>query len=175
MRANSVARRYAQATFDVAREVGDPQGWLIQLQAVASATSEPELAASLRSPNIPEAVKAKAVEQVFPDLPAELRNLVNLLVARNRIDILPGLCVAFEEYLDELLGRTDAEVISARPLGADELLAIQNHLNRRTGRTVKLHTSVDKSILGGVTMRVGDEVVDGSVATRLERLRQRLV
>jgi len=174
MRANSVARRYARATFEVAREKGDPQNWLTQLETVAEATSSADLAESLRSPNIADSAKVQALESAYPDLPRELGNLLRLLVDRNRIDSLPGICVAFREYLDELLGRIDADVISARALGSDELGPIQDHLNQRTGRTVRINTVVDTALIGGIVMRVGDEIIDASVASRLERLRQRL-
>jgi len=174
MRANSIARRYARATFEVAHEKGEPEGWLRQLEAVSSATSQPDLADALRSPAASDQMKVDAIVTVFPDLPGELRNLIALLVGRNRIDILPGICAAFQEYLDDLLGRVDAEVTSARPLSGDELRAIQDHLNKRTGRQVRVHISTDESLIGGIIMRVGDEVIDASVATKLDRLRQRL-
>ena len=174
MRANSVARRYARALFELAREKGNAASWLEQLEAVADATASKELAESLRSSSISEPHKIAALESVFSDLPQELRNLLRLLIARGRIDILPGICVAYREHLDELLGRVDAQVISARPLSSDEVEAIQTHLSERTGRTVTVNPAVDKDLIGGVIMRVGDEVIDASVATRLDRLRQRL-
>lgn len=174
MRATSVARRYAKATFEVAREKGDAQEWLRHIEELAAALSDQELLVILRSPNISTDQKMEAVEAVFPELPAEIKNLVRLLVERHRIDILPGVATAFGQYVDEMLGRTEADVISARGLSLEELSAIQGHLSKRTGRTVRLRTSVDPHIIGGVVMRVGDELIDASVATRLERLRQRL-
>jgi F-type H+-transporting ATPase subunit delta len=175
MRANSVARRYARALFEVAKETGDPETWLNQLETVAEATSSASLKEAMRSARIPDAGKVEAILGAFPDLARELKNLIALMVARGRIDILPGVCVAFAGYVDELLGRIGAQVTSARPLGPSELRAIQEHLAKRTGRTVTLETAVDKTLIGGIVMRVGDEVIDASVATRLERLRQRLV
>lgn len=174
MRVNSVARRYAQATFDVARSKGRPEEWLIHLQAIGDAVGDRDLAQALRSPNIPDDKKIGAIESMFPGIPQELKNLVSLLVRRGRIDILPGICAAFSTYLDELAGRIEASVVSARSLQPDELDAIKHHLNRRTGRSVNLRTFIDQSLIGGVVMRVGDEVIDASVATRLDRLRQRL-
>jgi F-type H+-transporting ATPase subunit delta len=174
VRANSVARRYARALFDVADQKGDADGWLSHLDALSAVTSDRQMTESFRNPGISDAAKIGALTQAFPDLPDEMKNLVRLLVIRNRTDILPGIAAAYTEYLDEKHGRVDAEVTSARPLSADEMAAIQEHLNKRTGLTVKVRTAVDESIIGGVVMRIGDEVIDASVATKLERMRQRL-
>jgi F-type H+-transporting ATPase subunit delta len=174
VRTTSVARRYAKAAFEVAREKGDPQSWVSRLEAVSDAVSDRELLAVLRSPSASAAHKITAIESVFPDLTPEQRNLVRILIQRHRIELLPAITAAFSGYLDEMLGRTEAGVVSARPLSGDELRAIQDHLNIRTGRTVKLKTSVDEALIGGVVMRVGDDLIDASVATKLERLRQKL-
>jgi F-type H+-transporting ATPase subunit delta len=174
MRTTSVARRYAKAAFEVAREKGDPQGWLSRLEALAATLSDQSLLPMLRSPNVTDHQKTAAIGRVFPDLTPEIRNLVRMLVQRHRVEMLPEIAAAFSQYLDDMLARTEAEVVSARSLSGDELRAIQDHLNVRTGRTVKLHTSIDKSLIGGVVIRIGDELIDASVATRLERLRQRL-
>lgn len=155
--------------------MGDTQGWLRCLEPIAEAVADKQLAEALRSPDISSDKKVRAIEEAFPDLTPELRNLIKLLVHRHRIDLLPGITVAFSEFLDDELGRTEAEVTSARTLSTDELLAIQDHLNTRTGRTVRLRTGIDEKLIGGVVIRVGDELIDASVATRLERLRQRLV
>src|SRR5581483_4389429 len=158
VRSTSVARRYARAAFEVAQEKGDPGGWLSRLEAVAEAVSDPNLAESLRNPEIPTSQKVQAIQDAFPDLTSELGNLIQLLVERDRIDLLPGIATAFSEYLDAELGRTEAQVTSARSLTGDELRAIQDHLAARTGRTVKLSTAVDERLIGGVVIRVGDEL-----------------
>lgn len=174
MRTTSVARRYAKALFDVTQSVGDPQAWVSALEAVASALSDPDLADTLRSPQLSTEQKMAAVTEAFPDLPSELRNLVWLLIQRRRLDILPGVAAAFSSLVDDMLGRTEAQVVTARTLSTDELMAIGDHLKVRTGRTVKLQTSTDPALIGGIVIRIGDELIDASVATRLERLRQRL-
>jgi F-type H+-transporting ATPase subunit delta len=174
MRVNAVARRYARAAFEVARDQGDPQSWLSQLDTVAEAFSDHRLREALRTPDRPLTAKLEAVNRVFPDLRPEIRNLIEMLIGRRRAELMPQVAEGFRELVDDLLGRTSASVVSARPLQDEELTLIQQRLNERTGKTVRLSTSVDESLIGGVVIRVGDELIDASVITRLERLRQRL-
>lgn len=174
MRVNAVARRYARAAFEVAREQGDPQSWLPDLDMVAGAFSDHRLIESLRNPDRSVSAKLDAVNQAFPNLRPEIRNLVRILIGRRRAEQMPQVAAGFRELADDMMGRTNASVVSARPLQDEELTLIQRRLNERTGKTVRLSTSVDESLIGGVVIRVGDELIDASVITRLERLRQRL-
>jgi F-type H+-transporting ATPase subunit delta len=174
MRVSSVARRYARAAFEVAQDLGDPQSWLPELDMVAEAFSNHRLIESLLNPDRPMSAKVEAVNQAFPNLGPEIRNLVKLLINRRRAELMPQVTEGFRELVDDVMGRTSASVVSARPLETEELTLIQQRLNERTGKTVRLTTSVDESLIGGVVIRVGDELIDASVITRLERLRQRL-
>lgn len=174
MRVSSVARRYARAAFEVARDEGDPQSWLPELDMVAEVFSDRRLIESLLNPDRSISAKVEAVNQAFPNLRPEIRNLVKILINRRRAELMPQVAEGFRELVDDLMGRTSASVVSARPLQTEELTLIQQRLNERTGKTVRLTTSVDESLIGGVVIRVGDELIDASVVTRLERLRQRL-
>ena len=174
MRTNSIARRYAEAAFDVANDKLQAEVWLPQLEALSSRLSQPDFAEVLRSPRISNEQKVAAIEEAFSSIPAELKNLLRLLVHRNRVELVPAITAAFSRRLDDLLGRVDAEVTSARPLTDEELEAVRVHLGKRTGKTVSVHQRTDPRLIGGVIMRVGDALIDASVATRLERLRQRM-
>ncbi len=88
--------------------------------------------------------------------------------------MLPQISAAFDELVDEMMGRAHADMISARPLRQEELVLIQEKLDQRTGLTVRLSHSIDPTIIGGVIIRLNNQLIDGSVLTRLERLRQRL-
>lgn len=174
MRTTSVARRYARAAFDVASEKGAAEEWLAQLIGLGQLLADRDLLNAMRSPNVTDAQKQAVVESLVPDLAPELRNLTRLLIRRSRIDIVPAVAEAFSHYLDEARGRVEAEVTSARALSDDEMRAIEEQLNRRTGRIVTLQTALEPALIGGIVIRVGDELIDASVATRLERLRQRM-
>ncbi len=177
MRINGLARRYAKAAFDVAAAHGNnegPQSWQADLKALAEVLTDPSLAETLRSPRLTNEQKSLAIETQFPGLRPELKNLVRLLISRHRITMLPQISAAFDELVDEMMGRAHADMISARPLRQEELVLIQEKLDQRTGLTVRLSHSIDPTIIGGVIIRLNDQLIDGSVLTRLERLRQRL-
>jgi len=174
LRTTSVARRYAKATFDVARERGDPQAWLGQLEGLSQVLSDQELLVAMRSPSLSYEQKLSVITTALPDLIPELRNLVALLIQRHRIGIVPAVAAAFASYLDEMLGRAEVEVVSARPLSKEEISQVEQLLTKRTGLVVKLKTVTNSALIGGIVIRVGDELIDASVATRLERLRQGL-
>jgi F-type H+-transporting ATPase subunit delta len=174
MRPTALARRYAHAAFEVAREDGNPQEWLQELRSVAQALADEELRAALKNPAIPQAQKMEVIERLFPQLKPEVLNLLRLLLLRRRIDMLPAVVTAFEEELNAYLGRTEVEVVSARPLSPEEIDLIRDRLRNLTDRAVDLRTSVNPSLIGGIIIRLGDQLIDASVATRLERLRQQL-
>jgi F-type H+-transporting ATPase subunit delta len=102
-------------------------------------------------------------------------NLILLLLRRGRIEDLPRVAAEFRRLDHERKGITTATVISALPLEADEVRALTTRLEQSTGGHVELDVKVDPSLLGGLVVRVGDRMIDGSVRGRLERLRNRLV
>ena len=115
-----------------------------------------------------------AVAAIGPQVSRPVLNLVVLLLRRGRIELLPRVAEEFAR-LDDL--RNDvihATATSAAPLGSDELRALTARLEQLTGGRVELATDVDPSILGGVVVRLGDRLIDGSVRGRLERLRSKL-
>jgi len=101
-------------------------------------------------------------------------NLVLLLLRRGRIDLLPRVAREFARLDDLRNGVVNATATSAAPLDPDEVRALTARLQRLTGGRVELTTNVDPSLLGGVVVRLGDRLIDGSVRGRLERLRSRL-
>ena len=102
-------------------------------------------------------------------------NLIGLMLRRGRIQELPRLAAEFRRLDDERQGVARASVTSTLPLEPDELQALKERLARSTDRRVELDLTVDPSLLGGLVVRLGDRLVDGSVRSRLERLRNRLV
>ena len=101
-------------------------------------------------------------------------NLVQLLLTRGRIDLLPGVAREFARLDDLRLGVVHAAATSAAALSANDRRALTARLEQLTGGRVELVTSVDPSLLGGVVVRLGDRLIDGSVRGRLERLRGQL-
>jgi F-type H+-transporting ATPase subunit delta len=102
-------------------------------------------------------------------------NLILLLLRRGRIEDLPRVAAEFRRLDNERKGITTATATTALPLKADEVQALTTRLEQFTGGRVELDVKVDPSLLGGLVVRVGDRMIDGSVRGRLERLRTRLV
>jgi F-type H+-transporting ATPase subunit delta len=173
-RRDSAPRRYADAAFEIALRDGTVETWRRELEAAAATSTEGELERVLANPAIPLDQRVNVAEEVFASLSGAVRNLILLLVRRNRIEQLPRVAAEFARLDDRRNGLTHATATSAAPLGADEVKAITARLEELTGGKVSLETAEDPSLLGGVVVRVGDRLIDGSVRSRLERLRNQL-
>ena len=173
-RRDTAPRRYADAAFEIGLRDGTVEVWRRELDAAAALVAEGELMAALANPATPLDQRLDAGEKVFAKLSQPVRNLILLLVRRGRIEQLPRVAAEFGRRDDQRNGLTHATATSAVPLDDEEVRAIATHLEQLTGGRVALETNVDPSILGGVIVRIGDRLIDGSVRGRLERLRGRL-
>jgi F-type H+-transporting ATPase subunit delta len=173
-RRDTAPRRYADAAFEIALRDGTVEVWRRELDAAAEIAADQAVIGALASPAIPVDQRLEAAERGFARLSQPVRNLILLLVRRGRIEQLPRVAAEFGRRDDARNGLTHATATSAAPLGAEEVRAIASHLEQLTGGRVALETNVDPSILGGVVVRIGDRLIDGSVRGRLERLRGRL-
>ena len=172
----SSARRYAEAAFDLAVRDDAVADWLEQLERAAELTSSEQLDKALGNPAIPFQDRLRVLESALDrDAPKPLRNLVGLLLRRGRIELLPAVAAEFRRLHRRREGITIATVTSAMPLRDEEIQAITERLERQTGGRVELELEVDPGILGGLLVRLGDLLLDGSVRGRLERLRSRLI
>jgi F-type H+-transporting ATPase subunit delta len=175
MRPSTSARRYAEAAFDVAQSAGDTEGWLDDLRVANDAVSEPSANAFFKDPNVSTAEKIQTIRQLVPSVRPQVLNLLMLLATRHRVGLMPGILQEFERLEHEARGVTEADITVARPMSDDEARQIGEQLGRATGgRQVNLHIHVDRSVLGGIIVRIGDQLFDASVRGRLERLRQEI-
>jgi len=170
---DSAPRRYADAAFQLATRDGSIETWRRELQQ-AAATADGELMAVLANPALPLEQRLDAATRVFAGLNPSVRNLVLLLVKRHRIEQLPRVAAEFIRLDDRRQHITHANATSASPLTADEVQALTARLEQMTGGRIALTTDVDDALLGGLVVRVGDRLIDGSVRGRLERLRNQL-
>jgi F-type H+-transporting ATPase subunit delta len=173
-RRDSAPRRYADAAFEIALRDNTVELWRRDLDQAALTLEERGLEAVLANPAIALDQRLDAAGQVFGRLSRPVTNLVLLLVRRGRIEQLPRVAAEFRRLDDRRNGLTHATATSAAPLGADEIRAITARLEAMTGDRIALETAVDPDLLGGVVVRVGDRLIDGSVRGRLERLRNQL-
>jgi F-type H+-transporting ATPase subunit delta len=171
------ANRYAKALLDVAVKQADPVRAEQDLAALAALfEAHDELRRPLTNPVVPVQAKRAVVEQLTGRLQSSppVAKLVALLADRDRLELMPALLLAYRERLMEHQNVVRAEVVSAIPLAPDRAAALRQKLAAMTGRTVTMETRVDQAILGGLVARVGTVVYDGSVATQLAKMKERL-
>ena len=174
-RTGTIARRYAEAAFELALRDDNVDEWLFELTELGRATSDASLVRRLEDPQVPLETRRAALVGALGDraLP-QMSNLVALLLRRRRVEALPSIAREFRRLYNKRAGIVEASATSALELQPAEVDAIRAHLEKMTSNNVELELLVDPALLGGVQLRVGDLLIDGSVRGRLERLRSRL-
>ena len=167
-------RRYALAVVEIARAQRTFEHWAAAVDGLESLTQQSQFVSALQADGMTDARFAAIIRQVVPDIaPVEL-NLFRLLRRKSRLALGASIASYFRELWDEERGIERAVVRTAVPLGDVERVAIAQRLARDSGKQVALEAEVDPTILGGVVIRIGDRLVDGSTRTRLRALRERL-
>ena len=174
VRASPVARRYAQAYFDLARDAHDIPGWRSELAAVTNTLSDPNVASALQNPRLPLAQRVQLGLNLLEGAAAPGRNLAHLLIERRRTQRAAEILSAYDELADRASGVLRAEVVTAVPVDAQLQERIARELSRRFGQSVRPTLRHDPSILGGLVVRVGDRVIDDSIRTHLQQLQAAL-
>jgi F-type H+-transporting ATPase subunit delta len=169
-------RRYAEAAFEVAMRDSTLERWRADLDMAASLAGDQRALDVLANPAIPIDQRMTALDQMLGDRASEgARNLIRLLLRRGRIEALPRVAAEFRRLDDARQGITHATATSATALTDDEVRQLTARLEQSTGGRIALDVEVDPSLLGGIVVRVGDRLIDGSVRGRLERLRNQLI
>ena len=169
------ARRYAQAAFELALEKGELEQWLDDLTLLADAVSNREFIDFLAQPRVTAEAKVRVVREALGDAVGPLAlNLMSLLATRDIAHILGAITDQFQELLDSHRGIERAEVVSAVELSDDERAGVSQMLSTMTGSDVRLTARVDANILGGMIVRIGDRVMDGSARSKFQAMRREL-
>lgn len=175
-RPTTAARRYAEAAFELATRDGDVDAWAAGLAMAAGMAADADTIRIVDNPAIPLAERTGVVAKVLGGrVPAGVLNLARLLVQRGRFESVTGISAEFHRLHNRQRGIVEAVVTSAEPLTADETRAVRARIEAMTGAGVELRAEIDGSLIGGLTVRVGDQLLDASVRGRLERLRHQLV
>ena len=167
-------KRYAQAIFGIALEQDQLDQWETDLEFVAGVLQDDDFKALLKHADVPIGDKLKSVDAVMQEIHPLVRNMVSLLVTKGLVDVLPGLGAAYSALLDKHRGRQRVQVTSAVPLEQPELERITRFVADLVQKEVVVSTEVDDSILGGVVIQIGDQLLDGSTRSRLNDLRNRM-
>lgn len=169
----SLAGRYASALFDLASEAGTVTAVESDLETLASALAESaDLRAATTNPQLSRAAQGAAVGAVAKTLGLSdlTTRFLGVLAQNRRLSDLPGMIRAFRAIAAAQRGEVTAEVTSARALTDSQLDALKAKLTAREGRTVKISTTVDPDLLGGLVVTIGSKRIDGSIRTRLNSL-----
>ena len=173
---DTAARRYAEAAFEVAQRDGTVETWRSALDAAGEIGADETVGRALANPAVPEETRLEMVESIFGTVAGRpVLNLIGLMLRRGRIEQLPRVAAEFRRLDNARQGITLATATSAAPLSPDEVRALTARMEELTGGRVELDLRTDPSLLGGLVVRIGDRLIDGSVRGRLERLRNELV
>ena len=164
----TLARPYAEAVFGLADKTGSAGNWLGILATMAQVAGNPEMQACISNPNVGEkALYDLVIALCKQDFPAEARNFVRVLIANGRLALLPEIHEQFARLKNEREGVLEAEIRSAFPLDNAQINGLVADISRRFKRRVQPRVTVDRELIGGVHITVGDEVIDGSVRGKL--------
>jgi F-type H+-transporting ATPase subunit delta len=177
MRATTIARNYAEALMALAQKANDLEGWGLAIDGVGAAIeSDQRLRNFLAAPQIAAGEKNRVIGKAFATkLPKPMVRFLQKVVQNRRQMLLPLIAVEYGNLVDELCGRVHAQVTLSRESTEADRSAIAAQLSRAFAKTVIPHVSVNPAILGGVIVKVGDQVMDGSVRKRLKTLKARIV
>jgi len=173
-RTNIRALRFAEAAFAEARDSQALDAWLVALDQAASIYDNHAAGLFLTSPVVPADKKRAVLAELLPGLAPEVGRFLAILARRDRLDLVPEIAQVYRRLLNEHRGIAVAQVTTAVPISEQQKMQIATRLGQRLGKRMEIETRVDPSILGGVVAQVGDNVIDGSVRGRLERLRRAL-
>ena len=174
MNGGRVARRYAQAAFDIALSHNALDDWQNDLDLFSQVLSDAALPASLESGRIPVDEKRRILDLGFGELAELRRNFLLLLAVRKRLSYIGQIAAEFSRLVNEHRRVSLAKVTTAVPLDEDRRELVRQWLANTTDSNVNLDESVDESILGGVVVQIGDRRFIASLVDQLEALRVRM-
>lgn len=170
------AKRYAQAVFLIAQERTELNEWMDNLELLNNLLANKSISDMLDSPQIPTHRKLGLVSQTMKGVAGPLAiNLVSLLATQNLVHLLADIAKEYEQLLNNSKGLAIAEIVSAVPLNASQNARVGKTLSAIVGKNVKLISTVDPAILGGLVAQIGDKVLDGSVRGTIAAMRRSVV
>ncbi len=168
--ANTIARPYVQAAFEAAQKQGDLKGWSAVMQVLTELMANDDIRAVISSPRVESRQVEELMLQLAGDLNKEQSNFVRILAESGRLTVVAEIAQMFEALRAEAEKSAQITVSSAFALNDEQQKKIAAALKVRLGCDVKLSCTVDKTLLGGIVIRMGDKVIDGSANTRLTEL-----
>lgn len=177
MREPTIARNYAETLLELAQRAGDLTGWGEMIDGVGNAMdTDRRLRMFLESPRLSAGQKNEIIQKAYgATLPRNFVRFLQALVSHRRQMLIPIIAHAYHDLVDQVEGRVHASVTVAREPDDNDREVVTSQLKRALGKDVVPHFHVNPSILGGVVVRVGDTVLDGSIRRRMATLRSRML
>ncbi|HEX5757434.1 MAG TPA: F0F1 ATP synthase subunit delta [Arenimonas sp.] len=168
---STVARPYAEAAFRLADQASALAKWSEMLGALAVVGQDERVQRAVADPNLSEAqVAGLFIAILGGKLTGEAENLVRVLAENRRLELLPEIRAQFEALRNEREGVVEAEVHSAFELSDAQIADLVQRLEKKTGRKVRASVHIDRELIGGVKVMLGDKVIDGSARAQLAAL-----
>lgn len=167
----TLARPYAEAVFNLARDRGALPVWSERLAELSALATHAEMRAAIGDPNLgAQQITDLLGSAVKTPLDDEARAFLRVLADNDRLKLLPEVCQQFEALRNEHEGVAEAHVLSAFPMSEGDIAELTGALERRFRRKLRALVEVDQSLIGGVRVQIGDEVLDASVRARLDAM-----
>jgi F-type H+-transporting ATPase subunit delta len=164
---STIARPYAEAVFEIADKAGTLANWSVVLGNLAAGAENPEVRQLLGDPRVSVRALVDMLVAAAGDSSAETRQLLEAMIANQRIQALPAVRDQFEALKNERESTVDAKIETAYPLEGADLSGLVADLERKFKRKVRPAVIIDAALIGGVKITVGDQVIDGSVRGKL--------
>lgn len=171
----TLARPYAAAVFKRAKETQSTATWSKNLAFMSAVLKNEDISVVVDNPKVnKERLSALMLDICQGHVNDENENFLKLLVHNNRLSLVPSIARLFEAYKAEDEGYVEVEVLTAYALSKDAKQTLAATLEKNLGKKIHMNVTVDKSLIGGVLVRAGDRVIDGSIRGRLQQLAKRL-
>ena len=171
----TIARPYAEAVFDIAKASGDLDAWSSALNALAAVVEDPQIADQVGNPNVPTETLRDLIFGITGEgLTEPMQNMVRVLAGNKRLVLLPEVARLFDQLKAVAEGLRKIDIVSAYAVNATQQKTLAAALKKRFGDDVELSLEKDPDLIGGLMIRAGDIVIDGSVRGKLDQLTNEL-
>lgn len=167
----TLARPYAKAAFELAQEEGDLARWDAMLGLISQLAADEAIGRLLDNPKVSNAETVRLISDAAgEELSERFEGYLSVLAANDRLALLPEITRLYRRLRDEAERRLKVRVVSAIPLDDDQASRLRDALARRFDREIELENEIDQGVIGGAVVYAGDEVIDGSLRGRLQKL-----